>query len=192
MPNEDITIATLEQAFSVYFDEMERCRRGECYWALLHVIVTLPDICAALESDDGRTSGPKYMSWCDRFTPTDIMNGADWWEVRCLVLHQGRTKTRDGRFYKFIKPTAAARVHQTVWGSRDTIALDVAEMSNEMIKSIRAWFQYLQGPYIEDVRANVKKNLGSLVIVREAELPGISGVSFTATHTATGNRIKPL
>jgi hypothetical protein len=180
------TLEELEKAFSVYFDEIERCRKAECYWALLHVVVALPDICAALESDDGRTSGAKYVSWCNRFPATEIMNGDDWWEVRCLVLHQGRTKTRDGRFYKFVRPNPAARAHQVVWGSRDTIALDVGEMSNDIAKSIRAWFQYLQGPYLEDVRAKVQKNLGSLVIVREAELPGISGITFTATHTSTG------
>jgi hypothetical protein len=83
------TLEELEKAFSVYFDEIERCRKTECYWALLHVVVALPDICAALESDDGRTSGAKYVSWCNRFPATEIMNGDDWWEVRCLVLHQG-------------------------------------------------------------------------------------------------------
>jgi hypothetical protein len=43
----------LEKAFAVYFDEIERCRRAGAYWALLHVVVALPDICAALESENG-------------------------------------------------------------------------------------------------------------------------------------------
>jgi hypothetical protein len=43
------TAADLEQAFSVYFTEMESCENAGCYWALLHLAVILPDVCGAFE-----------------------------------------------------------------------------------------------------------------------------------------------
>jgi hypothetical protein len=48
-----LTVADLEAAFKTYVDEMDRCVAATCYWALLHVVVALPDVCAALESADG-------------------------------------------------------------------------------------------------------------------------------------------
>jgi hypothetical protein len=44
-----LTLADLEQAFKVHFDEMEKCEDKKCYWALLHLVVILPDICGALD-----------------------------------------------------------------------------------------------------------------------------------------------
>ena len=55
------TVARLESAFHVYFDEIERCRRAEAYWALLYVLVSLPDICGALESENGWATEKKYL-----------------------------------------------------------------------------------------------------------------------------------
>ena len=43
------TVDDLTTAFNVYFDEMTACEKNGCYWALLHLLVSLPDICAALE-----------------------------------------------------------------------------------------------------------------------------------------------
>lgn len=43
-----LTGADLEQAFQVYFEEMDRCKAGQCHWALLHLVLVLPDICGAL------------------------------------------------------------------------------------------------------------------------------------------------
>src|SRR5262249_48212310 len=38
----------LERAFALYFDEIARCRASGLYLALLHLLVALPDVCAAL------------------------------------------------------------------------------------------------------------------------------------------------
>jgi hypothetical protein len=38
-----MTAADLERAFKTYFDEIGRCTASKCYWALLHLVVVLPD-----------------------------------------------------------------------------------------------------------------------------------------------------
>jgi hypothetical protein len=80
---------------------------------LLHVVVSLRDICGALESNNGVATVARYKEWCRRYSPQD------YWEIRNRVLHQGRTKTAAGRVYKF------TRVHRAVWAPDDVVALDV-------------------------------------------------------------------
>ena len=48
-----LTPGSLDSAFQIYWDEMDRCRAARTYWALLHVTICLPDICAALERRTG-------------------------------------------------------------------------------------------------------------------------------------------
>ena len=58
------TAADLERAFSVYFTEMESCEKAECYWALLHLAVILPDVCGALEFGSTSKVSKRYTDWC--------------------------------------------------------------------------------------------------------------------------------
>jgi hypothetical protein len=178
----------LEQAFHVYFDEIDRCVKAECYWSLLHVVVSLPDICGALESANGWATETKHVDWCGRYLPTDeILSAGDYRNIRNLVLHQGRTRTRTGRYYKFTRPTSTGnRVHRLMWSS-EIVVLDVGELAKEIVAGVRGWFADLQSPPASERRANVAKNLQSLVIVKEQELPGIRGITFSATHTATSS-----
>src|SRR5262249_41367864 len=79
------TAKELEHAFSVYFAEMERCRRGATYWALLHVVLALPDICAALESENSWATGEKYVEWCRQYCPSGVPSPEDYRDLRNLV-----------------------------------------------------------------------------------------------------------
>jgi hypothetical protein len=190
-----LTVDELESAFAVYFQEIERCRAAECYWALLHVIVILPDICAALEADNGWATQEKYVDWCRRYCPTcnlGMLTAEDYRDIRNIVLHQGRTLTQKGRYYKFTRPTErGGRAHRLIYGP-DLVVLDVGELANDFMTSIRVWFRDLQAPEAQDRRANVQKNLPSLVTVREQELPLLKGVTFTVTQTATGPVFRPM
>jgi hypothetical protein len=56
------------------------------------MVVALPDICASLMSDDGKTNSARYKDWCKanlgaefkEVTPDDL------YSMRCGVLHNGR------------------------------------------------------------------------------------------------------
>lgn len=90
------SVADLEKAFHVYLDEIERCRQAGTYRALLHVLVSLPDICAALE-DTGWVTGEKYVEWCRRYCPcTDVVTAEVYREIRDIVLRPG-SHADDGR-----------------------------------------------------------------------------------------------
>ena len=105
----------LEQTFKVYFDEMTRCVDGKCYWALLHIVLVLPDICAAMETDNGDTSPSKYQNWCKRYLADKLIKPGDWYRMRCVILHQGRTLDNKSQYsaFSFGQPSAAV-VHRCV------------------------------------------------------------------------------
>jgi len=176
------TVPQLEQAFRVYFDEIERCRSNGCYWALLHVVVSLPDICAALESENNWATEKKYVGWCDNHLPNPGLSAEDYREVRNLVLHQGQTLSRSGRYYKFTSKAGPA--HRTKYD--EIMILGVDELTTEMLVGIRKWFVALQKQGAAEFKANVAKNLPTLVTVKEQRLPGsVTETMFGFTHTTT-------
>jgi hypothetical protein len=179
------SVSELESRFAVYFSEMDRCRGGDAYWSLLHVVVALPDICAALQAGNGETTPNRYKDWCRLYCPPDVLTADDYWDMRNIVLHQGRTRTRRGRFYKFTKPSERGNVVHR-WAAGDVIVLDVGELAAEMTASVRAWFVDLQTAARASCLVNVAHHLPSLVMVHDQELPGVGGVTFTFTNTCTG------
>ncbi len=89
-----MTAEELERAFSTYVEEINRCLVTKCHWALLHILVILPDICAALESCDGKTDGGRYRNWCKRYFPDDRrFTPGDRYAIRCALLHQRNVST---------------------------------------------------------------------------------------------------
>jgi hypothetical protein len=84
-----MTEQQLQDAFHVYTSSLTAVRASKCYWSVLHVVLSLPDICAALQNANGETTGAKYAAWCDQFVPDSRLTGADWYKMRCAVLHLG-------------------------------------------------------------------------------------------------------
>ena len=109
------TIAELETAFRVHLDEMDCCVQGKCFWALLHLVVVIPDICGALEAPSGEATKSSYVDWCRRMfppVPPVALAPEERYELRCILLHQGRTLATKGRysFFKFTRPQSFSSV----------------------------------------------------------------------------------
>ena len=104
-----LTPGLLNNAFRNW-DEMDRCRRGRTYWALLHIVVCLTDIGAALQSLTGENSVDLYIDWCNHHLNDPLLNGAERYGMRCKVLNRGRATTDDqtGRYdgFSFGQPAA--------------------------------------------------------------------------------------
>ncbi len=185
-----LTIADFESAFRVYLDEMERCERSGCYWALLHLVVVIPDICGALEAPTGEATKAGYVDWCRRMlppAPPAPLTPEERYEMRCILLHQGRTLASKGRYtyFKFIPPQPPGVKLHGVQQATDQITLDVVELSTEMKKALRDWFQDLQDPAQAQRAATAAPNLTKLVTVKPLPVPGIGGFLVNVTHTST-------
>ncbi len=159
--------SALQQRFKTYFDDMQKCLSSGAYWSLLHVVVCLPDICAALASSDGRSEGQRYIKWCDRFTHDPALTGAERWVLRCKVLHQGRAATgKSGRYtaFAFGKPAETGEIdHKRVQAT--TLHLDVGELAREATTAVNGWIAWLASNSASNEAKNVSKNLPALVQV---------------------------
>jgi hypothetical protein len=159
----------LTPAFQPYWDDMERCRQAKAYWSLLHVTACLPDICAALESDDGEAKRARYIDWCDRYVPNPLLSGDERYRMRCKILHQGRSSTeKPGRYtgFSFGQPSDSGYVdHMRV--DVGVLHVDVGELACETVQGVMRWIEWLEKHANSREALNVETNLRSLVRVSQ-------------------------
>jgi hypothetical protein len=138
----------LETTFKAYFETMELCVKGRAYWALLHVLVVLPDVCAAMERKGGDTNPDAYREWCTRFlcVSDPVMTPQDWYRLRCMLLHQGRTRDEKGQsqyeHFRFGHPPGdtPSTLHRRIETVKDgrLIHLDVLELSKDVRRAMQS------------------------------------------------------
>lgn len=143
--------------------EIDRAIDAELYFAALALCLTLPDICAALESSNGESNGNKYKDWYrenlqDKYpniTPADI------WSLRCGVSHQGRFGNPQRQYARvlFTVPNPQGHVfHNNI--VKDALNLDAIIFCRDVLSAVRGWFAEKK----ED--ATVRENLQYLVKFR--------------------------
>jgi hypothetical protein len=167
-----VTPGELQTAFDVYFREMQRCEDQKCYWALLHLLLVIPDICGALENP-AEASGDRYIRWCrENMPPSAAVEPGDRYQMRNAVLHQGTTladNTRTGnaskksryRCFSFLDPVSfSAPIHQTVNDIGDILNIDVVQLAHETRQGLHNWFRSLQHDPAR--MAEVERNLPTL------------------------------
>lgn len=158
--------------FSTYWDEMTRCENAGAYWALLHLTVCLPDICAALEASDGESSKVRYVSWCDRFATQPYLTGGERYRMRCKVLHQGRTRTdQPGRYsgFSFGRPAIGGQIDHNRTAS-GVLHIDVGTMAREITTAVERWITWLENNPGAPESVAVERNLPSLVRVDQVRV----------------------
>ncbi len=129
-------------------DEIERALSSKLYYLAVVVALGLPDVCAALESADGTTSGRQYQAWCDAwFLPSyPPLTSQDLYSMRCGVVHQGRLGHPKMQYARvlFTLPDASGNVyHRNV--INDALNLDVVTFCRDMIRAAERWYAAKQG-----------------------------------------------
>src|SRR5205085_9391094 len=135
--------------------DMERCRVVRAYWCLLHVVVCLPDICAALQSPNGENKKPKYIAWCDQYLKDAFLSSAERYYMRCKVLHQGYASTDPPSRYTgfaFGQPSDSGVIdHKRA--ENDILHLDVGEFARETWAGVNSWISRLESnPTVTEAR----------------------------------------
>jgi hypothetical protein len=122
------------------FNEIERGLDAGVYHLSLGIALCIPDICAALQSDDGKTNGKKYKEWYNRYVGDKIvMTADDCYYFRCSFLHQGSTqheKSQYGRII-FVEPNPMGVFHNNVL--EGALNIDVRIFCRDLINSARQW-----------------------------------------------------
>jgi hypothetical protein len=162
----------------VILREIENALAARLYYAALLVSLSLPDICAALESPDGQTSSAKYKVWYDAWMAPlyPQMTSNDLYSLRCGVVHQGRMGHDRMQYARvlFTVPNAQGNVfHRNLLN--DALNLDVIIFCRDMVQCVEQWYAAQQND------PNVLANLPRLVQFRPRGLsPYMVGMPLIA------------
>lgn len=160
-----LTKDSLRKSFEVYLDMLDECARKRLYWVALHILVIIPDICGALESNDGGARPIAYKDWCKRYIiDPPYLLAEEWWEIRCKLLHQGRTVAERGKYrgYRFSIPDDRGNMAHLNIFNRD-LNLDVSALIEWVKQGLNTWFMDIAENRYPDKTKNVEKNLPSLI-----------------------------
>lgn len=124
-------------------EQIRGANRGGLYYVALFSALALPDICGALESDDGRATQQKYTTWFDtQVAPhyNGFLDGQTCYHFRCSMLHQGSTQHPGGRYSRvlFLEPGRPGLImHNNILG--DALNIDVHIFCEDMCTAVERW-----------------------------------------------------
>jgi len=126
----------------VIIQEVNHALNAGLYYLSIMMALALPDICAALESSNGETTGQKYQAWCNKWvTRYPTLTSIDLYSMRCGVVHQGRyghAKMQYARVLFTIPNINRNTFHNNV--INDALNLDAVIFCRDMIESVGQWY----------------------------------------------------
>jgi hypothetical protein len=130
------------------FGEISYALHHGLYFVSLIATLGLPDMCAGLESADGRTTGALYIAWFDRWSAYRYQgnfSGGDCWGLRCSLLHRGTARPHQGVYSRaiFVEPGPVGIFHNNV--INDALNLDIPLFCNHTILDARRWLEEVKG-----------------------------------------------
>lgn len=169
-------------SIEVITGEIERALSHQFYYLALIGALTLPELCAALETTDGNTSGKNaalYTKWCDAWlTAYPDVAGSDIYALRCGVVHEGRLGNGKSKYKRiaFTLPDGRGNViQQLTVNATELLSLDLVTFCRQMIASASMWYVAKQ------TDSNVQRNLPRLLQYRPQGLsPYIVGLPLIA------------
>ena len=126
----------------IIIEELKIAIYNKLFFLAINISLTIPDICAALESENGQTSGTKYKNWVDTYLSPKydgFISGDDIYKIRCASLHQGKFDHDNPRFEKiaFQIPEEGLFFHNNIFGK--TLQLNAGTFIADVIESYNEW-----------------------------------------------------
>ncbi len=135
------------------FQQIERAAAANLYYVALLAGLSLPDICGAMESDNGEANRKKYIAWFDRWVaPKYMVRGASslsgevCYYYRCSSLHQGRAAHPRLGYSRvlFVEPGATTNVfHNNILN--DALNIDLRLFVRDLLAGALEWLQQAEG-----------------------------------------------
>ncbi|MSP50118.1 MAG: hypothetical protein EXQ95_12430 [Alphaproteobacteria bacterium] len=165
--------------------DIERALDAGFHYLAVAAVLTLPDICAALASPKGNTTGREYAKWFDTNLGGQYpgITGTDCYRLRCGVLHQGKfghPKAPYDRVLFMIPNPGRNIVHKVMMNNMgakkiSALVLDANIFCRDVVQAVRQWFAVAQHD------PNVQENLSGLVQHRPQGLaPFVVGLPLIA------------
>lgn len=158
-------------------DDIEFAVEHQRWLIALAGTLALPDICAALQSDDGETTGRRYRSWVRSNVGEAYPNldPHELYKMRCSFLHQGSSSAAQYAKVMFLGPESPVGIHHMVIRNEDinetVLIMDLPTFCADMITAVRAWRNEAERT------ANYQRNVEALMRWRHGGvLPYVEGV----------------
>ena len=140
--------------------EIEAALNAGFYYLAITIALSLPDVCSALESPDGTTSGQRYKAWYDAWMARQYprVTAEDMYSLRCGVIHQGRFGHDRMQYSRilFTVPNPQQNVfHNNILN--DALNLDACIFCRDIMDSVSRWYAAKQGDPV--VQANLPRLL---------------------------------
>lgn len=140
--------------------QIERSIDNGTYLLGLYVTLALPDICGALESQNGTATKSRYIAWFNQWVSVHYdgnLTGEQCYAYRCGILHQGRANHNNLGYSRiiFIEPGLPMCFHRNVLNNAYNIDLRI--FCSDVIAGVRAWLTDVQH------HANFQKNYEHLM-----------------------------
>lgn len=155
--------------------EIERALDAKLYYLALQASLTLPDICGALQSDNGKATRDKYIAWYDTYAkePGNLsISGKDCYYFRCSYVHQALTTHEKSSYSRiiFLAPTCHGIImHNNV--INDALNIDVKLFCNNILNAVRKWQKSIKN------NENYKRNYKNLIkLYPDGFPPYITGI----------------
>ena len=151
-----------------FLREIEKALECKLYYLALTSVLTLPDICGALQSDNGQATGARYKEWYKNYVqePEDCaLSAEECYRFRCALVHQGKTHHDKSRFDKimFLDPDIGLVMHNCIIDG--VLDLDIVIFCNLMIAAVRKWETEMKD------NLNFAKNYEKLIRVHPDGIP---------------------
>jgi hypothetical protein len=151
-------------------DQMQRASDQGLYLAALMVGLSLPDMCGAIGSDNGRASGSKYRKWTTDNMSYSSDHADALYAFRCSLRHQGSAYPDRGSVpMAFVEPTnGAPQIHlvTTVVGDGQSVVwMSVPVFVDEVGHAATRWLA------AHSATRTVQRNMERFVRRRPEGLP---------------------
>ena len=130
-----------------FLREIEKALDGGLYYLALQASLTLPDICGALESKNGKADKAKYIAWFDRNAKENdpiAISGDDCYYFRCSCVHQFSTQHSKSTYSRilFLIPNGCLIAHNNIVNG--ALNIDVIIFCQNMITAVRRWYSNIK------------------------------------------------
>ena len=130
-------------------DQIERGIQANLYYLSLIAALSVPDMCAALSSADGQTTGAKYAAWFDQYAAPKYngnLDGETCYQFRCSLLHQGTTQHPKSSYSRiiFLEPQGHPyffhnNIFENAAARESVLNLDAPRFCRDIIASANDW-----------------------------------------------------
>ena len=153
-------------------NEIEMAIEHKLLFIALQTALAIPDICGAIESEDGISRKTQYFAWYDEYAKPKLncwMSARDCYYFRCSMLHQGSTipspppGTKEEN-----KPSYSRIVFVCPYGGNikmhncaldDMLAVDVSIFCRGLVEAAQQWIEKMEN----EKNANYIKNTNRII-----------------------------